>query len=136
VTDFKGIPIETHPGAASSPFVDALLRELQTLLEALVDSGEQGSIDLKSLPMGPGDSQRLRMALGEGEVTAVVQALGPTRVAETGFPGVWWVTHYNVHDEVVAERIEVTSVPAILESPSADVAEGLQRLRSALRGNA
>lgn len=136
MTDFKGIPIETEAGGASAGFVDALLRELQTLLEALVERGEEGSIDLKSLPMGPGDHLRLRAALGEGEVTAVIQALGPTRVIETAFPGVWWITHYNVHDEVVAERIEVTSVPEIVKSPSADVAEGLQRLRSALRGNA
>lgn len=136
MTDFKGIPIDTQPGAALSAFVDALLRELQTLLEGLVDRGEEGSIDLKSLPMGPGDYHRLRVALGEGEVTALVQALGPTRVAETAFPGVWWITHYNVHDEVVAERIEVTPIPEILKSPSADVAEGLQRLQSALRGNA
>lgn len=110
----------------------AVLREIETLLGALVEKGEEGSIDLSSLPLTPEDYDLLEETLGEGEVTAEVNSLGPSRIHETGIPGVWWVTHYNDDDEVMAEFIEVTYCPEILLTPEDDVKDGLEALRARL----
>lgn len=110
----------------------AIVNEIEAMLETLVLSGESASIDLRNLPMAPGDYEILRRILGEGEVSSVVQALGPTRVHETAVSGVWWVSHCNSDEEVVAEFIEVTRVPAILTTHADDVRDGLETLRRRL----
>jgi len=109
-----------------------LLHEIAFLLERLARDGASATIDLGSLPMRPGDRAILEGTLGQGEVSAEIQALGATRIRETAIHGVWWVTHCNSGDEVVAEFIEVTHFPAILAAPEEDVREGLSRLREAL----
>lgn len=131
----KVVPASEASGALTIP-ARAILHELAALLERLVDSGESGSIDLRSLPLGPGDHERLEAFLGQGEVSAVVEALGSTRVRETAVRGVWWVTHCNVDEEVVAELLEVTRCPAILETQPEDAREGLAELRARLQETA
>ncbi len=110
----------------------AVLREIEALLQKLVEEGEESSIDLSGLPLTPEDYDLLEEALGEGEVVAEVHSLGPTRIHETGIPGVWWVTHYNSDDEVLAEFIEVAWCPEILLTPEDDVKDGLEALRARL----
>jgi hydrogenase-1 operon protein HyaF len=109
----------------------ALLHELEGLLGAYVERGEPSSIDLRSLPLTPGDYDELREALGTGAVTARIEAVGPTDAFETLFPAVWWVTHRNERGEIVAELIEVCDVPALMRAPPEDAAAGLERLREA-----
>jgi HupH hydrogenase expression protein len=111
----------------------AILHEIKGMLEGLARAGKEDSIDLRSLPTGPGDYQRLKQLLGQGEVSATVEAMGPTRIYETVYPGVWWVTHFNADEEVIADRIEVTLQPQMLKSHPSDVTEGLERLRSCLQ---
>lgn len=110
----------------------AVLREVENLLERLVDAGEESSIDLTSLPLSPEDYDLLEEVLGEGEVSAEVTSIGPTRVHETGIPGVWWITHYNTDDEVMSEFIEVAYCPEILLTPEDDIKDGLEVLRARL----
>ena len=74
------------------------------------------------------DREQLHGLLGEGEVSATVEALGPTEVVETAYPGVWWVTYYGADGEVVAERIEVARMPDILAAQDPDMRAGLGRL--------
>lgn len=123
--------VSTHEDAAGT--VRAVLHEIAARLERLVDYGETGAIDLRSLPLAPGDRERLEMFLGQGEVDALVNALGPTRVRETAVRGVWWVTHCNADEETVAEFLEVTRLPAILETHADEVRESLDQLRERLR---
>lgn len=110
----------------------AVLREVENLLQKLLEEGEESSIDLSGLPLTPEDYDLLEETLGEGEVVAEVHSLGPTRIHETGIPGVWWVTHYNDEDEVLAEFIEVAWCPEILLAPEDDVKDGLEALRARL----
>jgi hydrogenase-1 operon protein HyaF len=110
----------------------AVLREIESRLQLLLEKGEEGSIDLSGLPLMPEDYDLLEETLGEGEVVAEVHSLGPTRIHETGIPGVWWVTHYNSDDEVLAEFIEVAWCPEILLTPEDDVKDGLEALRARL----
>jgi hydrogenase-1 operon protein HyaF len=110
----------------------ALLNEVARLLEKLLQTGEGGSIDLAGMPLSGEDYDLLDDVLGEGEVHAEVTALGATEVIEAGVPGVWWITHYNAAEEVMAEFIEVAFCPEILQSPPEDVKEGLEALRARL----
>jgi hydrogenase-1 operon protein HyaF len=106
-----------------------LLHEIAALAQALADKGEEGCIDLRSLPLAPGDYEHLRSLLGEGEARATVDVAGETIVRETAYAGVWWVTYYGADEEVVADRIEITLVPAILKSHPADIGAAAERLR-------
>ena len=94
-----------------SPQVLALLRELQGMHTALAEQNEENSIDIRSLPLSPADHETLLQFLGNGEVSATVNALGVSEIKETRFSGIWWLRHYNSHDEIVAELIEVTPLP-------------------------
>jgi len=88
---------------------------------------------LRSLPLSRGDYDELGLALGTGAVSASVDAIGPSEVRETRYPGVWRVTHRNEAGEVVADLLEVCDTPAILRSPAEDAADGLIRLKEALQ---
>lgn len=136
MNELKGIPIANAETPLATGNALPLLHEIETLLNELVTTGKAASIDLRSLPMLPGDYEQLRQWLGEGEVGATVEALGPTRVHETAVSGVWWVTHYNDDDQVVADFIEVAYVPEILKTHPADARQALETLRSRLSQSA
>ncbi len=110
----------------------ALLVEIAARLEQFVQQGVTSSIDLNSLPFAPGDYDQLRLLLGEGEVSAHIEAIGPSEIVETRYSGVWWVTHYNVEGDIVADSIEITTLPEILKSQPADIEEGLELLHAQL----
>lgn len=118
--------------AASHGNALPLLHEIAILLDDLAATGKSASIDLRSLPMLPDDYETLRAALGEGEVSATVNALGPTQVYETAVHGVWWITHRNAAGDVIAEFIEVTYSPGILTTHPADAHAAAEMLHSRL----
>ncbi len=129
MSGLKDIPVTvTAQPPAATQQVNAIVSEIESMLRTFVATGEAASIDLRSLPLFPGDYDALIDALGEGEVQATVRALGPTSIRETGYPGVWWVIHYNSADEVMAELIEVTDCPEILRSQKADLVDSLVQL--------
>ncbi|MEO8332560.1 MAG: hydrogenase expression/formation protein [Gallionella sp.] len=109
--------------------IRALLAEIAARLGKLVESGETGMIDLNSLPLAPGEYEQLRQTLGQGEVSARIEAIGPSEIIETRYPGVWWVTHYNVEGDIVADMLEIALIPEIIRSQPEDVHAGLERLR-------
>ncbi|MGI9344000.1 MAG: hydrogenase expression/formation C-terminal domain-containing protein [Gammaproteobacteria bacterium] len=113
--------------------VAPLLNEIRHALERLADSGEPTMIDLRGIPLAPGEDDALEAALGHGEVTATMNALGPSVIRETLIPGVWTVTHRNANDEIVGRYIEITKMPAILESQDADILRGIAELGERLR---
>lgn len=82
--------------------------------------------------MGPGDAAELAATLGEGELSAQLEAIGPSTIRETAFPGIWWVTHRNQDDQIIAQFLEVTFMPSILRSQAQDVRDGLETLTSKL----
>jgi hydrogenase-1 operon protein HyaF len=129
----RDIPITVVPTASDEALnAPALLSEIAVLLERLVESDATESIDLRSLPLAPADYACLEEVLGQGEVSAEIDAAGPTRVRETAVHGVWWVTHLNALGEPTAEFIEVTYAPEILKTHPSDAQAGLARLRSHL----
>jgi hydrogenase-1 operon protein HyaF len=132
-TNMKSIPIYAQSEEIYSiGNIRALLSEIAALLEKLGKTGETGMIDRNSLPFAPGEYEQLRQMLGQGEVSARIEAIGPSEIIETRYPGVWWVTHYNVEGDIVADILEVTAVPKILRSQPDDVIDGLARLKAQL----
>lgn len=108
----------------------ALISELAHLLEQFSDSGKRGAIDLRSLPMAPGEYERLRSLLDRGEVTVTLDLGGPTTIYETGFHGLWWVQHCTPDGETAAEYLEVSAVPDIVLADAADARRDARRLRA------
>ena len=124
-----------HPEAPVFPFqgnVRPLLNEVLHAVDRLLETGEPTTIDLASLPFGPGELEHLEAILGEGELTARLDALGTSSIRETAFPGVWWLEHRNSADEVVGRYLEITRTPEILSSQAADIAAGRARLEGQL----
>jgi hydrogenase-1 operon protein HyaF len=110
--------------------IDAILSELVSLLERLADGNSPGAIDLRSLPMSPQDRAELQRVLGDGEVQATVNARGLSKVRETRVSGVWWIEHFDLQGESVAEFIDVSRVPEILASASDEIAADARDLRA------
>ena len=132
-SNLKDISIYAQTGETYSVGnIRALLSEIAALLEKLVASGETGMIDLNSLPFAPGEYEQLRQTLGQGEISTRIEAIGPSEIIETRYPGVWWVTHYNVEGDIVADILEVTAIPEIIRSQPEDVRNGLARLKAQL----
>jgi hydrogenase-1 operon protein HyaF len=111
-----------------------LLHEVRHALERLLATGEETTIDLGALPLAPGEFDRIVEELGQGAVTAVLNALGLSEIRETRYSGVWLVTHRNVTDEVMGRYIEIARMPAVLLAQDADMRQGLAELQRALAG--
>lgn len=124
------IPVTTEVATGN---VEPLLHEIRHALKRLASGKEGTTIDLKSLPLAPGEEERIEATLGTGEVRAEVDALGPTVIQETSYPGVWLTTHKNADDAVVARFIEVTYIPELLRSQPEDIDAGIDRLETELR---
>ena len=106
-----------------------LLHEIRHALVQLLDTGETTSIDLRGLPMAPGELERLTDILGRGEIRAQLNALGKSKIYETSFPGIWLITHYNTNGEIMGKFIEITRMPEILEAQADDMKDALAALQ-------
>jgi hydrogenase-1 operon protein HyaF len=135
MAELTDIPIRIEqPDAEPRQFGNALpiLHQIRHALLRLAEQGEPTRIDLAAMPFGPGDEERLMSTLGRGEVEATVEALGPTRIWETRFPGVWVLDYANVEGERIALQIEIDEVPQMLRTATADIAEALAALDTEL----
>lgn len=129
----------TNPTACSGASEDVLthnvlplLHEIRHALGKWLESGDPTVIDLRAIPMAPGEEDELLARLGSGEIHARLSALGDSEIVETAYPGVWLVTHRNTAGETIGKYIEVCDIPQILKAPQEDVRAGLQRLQTEL----
>ena len=109
-----------------------LLHEIRHALTRWLEQGEEHVIDLRSIPLAPGEEDSLLEQLGEGEVKARLSILGPSDIIETRYPGVWLVTHCDENESIMGRFIEVCEVPGILKSQADDIRAGLERLENQL----
>ncbi len=117
-----------HAGNELTWNVKPILHEIRHALQKLLDSGETSIIDLRSIPLAPGEEDIIVETLGRGEVQARLDVLGPSDIYETRYTGVWLVTHYNDSDSIVSRFIEVTEMPDVLKSQREDVVHALDAL--------
>ena len=131
----KPTPIRFEPAAATDDCFQnslPLLHEIAHALRRLHLEGVATTLDLNAIPFGPGDERQLIEFLGTGEVSAKLEAMGESHIRESGFSGVWIIEHWSANGERVAFQIEITKLPAILETQTEDIAEGLSMLQEAL----
>ena len=112
--------------------VQPLLHEIGHALVKLLDDAGHTVIDLRSLPLAPGEEQKLLDILGHGEVHALLNALGPSEIIETRYPGVWVVEHLNNDREVIGKFIEICDIPDLLRAQQDDIRQGLEQLQAQL----
>ena len=117
-----------HVGTELTWNVKPILHEIRHALEKLLNEGETSIIDLRSIPLAPGEEETIIETLGHGEVHARLDVLGPSEIYETRFTGVWLVAHYNENDSIVSRFIEVTEMPDVLRSQREDVVYALDKL--------
>lgn len=108
-----------------------LLRQLEQALEDLLATGESTVIDLGAMPFSRQDEEDLRTQLGRGEVSATLNAFGPTLIEETAVPGVWLIEHRDADDRRLTLQLEVARIPSILVTPDDDIGDGLAVLKAA-----
>lgn len=126
-----GVKVESLP-AGMTGNIDPLLHEVKHALLHLRDTGQSTTIDLSTLPFGPGEKERLIEFLGHGEVDARVSALNTTQIRESAFPGVWIVEYQAPDGGPLATHIEVTRIPTLLQTPEPDLADSLAGLAQKL----
>jgi hydrogenase-1 operon protein HyaF len=136
MTSLDDIPIRVEDQAANTDFGNALpiLSEVRHALARLIETGDPTQIDLGAMPFGPGDEARLMALLGNGEVSATIDALGPTRIRETAFGGVWIVEYLNTDEQRVALHLEIGEVPRILRPQPGDLDEAVAAIDARLAG--
>jgi hydrogenase-1 operon protein HyaF len=121
-----------HSGNELTRNVEPILHEIRHALEKLINEGEGSIIDLRSIPLAPGEEEAITQTLGHGEIHTRMDALGPSEIYETRFAGVWMVTHFNDSESIVSRFIEVTWLPDVIESQRDDVINALDRLDTEL----
>ena len=129
MTSLADIPVNVE---AATGNVYPLLHEIRHALKRVANGQEGTTIDLRSLPLAPGEEEQIESVLGAGEVRAEFDSLGKTVVQETSYAGVWLVTHWNTEQEIVARFVEVTRIPGILKSQQEDIEQGIDRLAADL----
>lgn len=136
MTSLGDIPVMLGDQAATTDFGNALpvLSEVRHALARLIETGDPTQIDLGAMPFGPGDEERLMALLGNGEVTATIDALGPTRIRETAFGGVWIVEYLNADEQRVALHLEIDEVPRMLRPQPGDLDDALSAMDARLAG--
>lgn len=130
------IPIRVEYAAANqassirlSPAGTAVIDDIERLLDDYRAFGHAGAIDLRWLPLLPGDIEHLKNILGTGEVEATIAALGSSSAQETAIQCVWWITHRGTDDATIGHWIEITEVPSLLRSDRSAIPYALQALR-------
>lgn len=127
--DKPAATVAARPGASAQ----AILSEVAASAVHFAATGETASIDLRCLKSMPEERRMLNVLLGQGEVTAVVEALGNSEIHETAIPCVWLVRHRNTEDELVGELIEIAEVPEVVAGDRKAVLPRLEALRHAWR---
>lgn len=131
------IPVEATcqsvPGSVATGNVVPLLYEVRHALQELLNDGTETIIDLRAIPLGPGEEERIAETLGRGEVQVRLSALGPSEIFETRYPGVWMSTHRNQDGVVIGRYIEVCMIPPLVRSQDEDIRTGLEALDARLQ---
>ena len=115
------VKFNIHNGNELTQNVKPLLHEIKHALESLIENGKTSIIDLRSIPLAPGEEDKILSTLGTGEVQAQLNTLGLSEIIETQYAGVWIVTHYNDDNNIISRFIEVTTMPSILSSQTEDI---------------
>lgn len=128
----NSIGVRVEGGLADTGNALPVMHEVLHALRRLDSQAESTTIDLRAIPFGPGDEQRLLDMLGSGEIRATIDSLGRTDIRETRFHGAWIVDHYDVAGTRIGLQVEITDCPALIQTPKEDISEAVAALESVL----
>lgn len=112
--------------------VQPILHEVRHGLSKLLQANENSIIDLRSIPLAPGEEEKIIEDLGYGEVYVTLNALGLSEIYETQYKGVWLITHYNAEHNIIGRFLEITYAPEIIKSQPEDMKLSLEQLQQKL----
>jgi hydrogenase-1 operon protein HyaF len=121
------MPSLPEPGAGNdvAGARDVLELFLSHLDRWLVSGAELPALDLKGLAA---DSLRvLNETLGEGEVSAIVDASHEIRIQETVFPGVWREQHFDAGGALLHDYLLAAPIPPVVTGIARERAEAQLR---------
>lgn len=110
--------------------INSVVTEIKALIERLLSNGERGEIDIKNLPLSSGDKKKLDELLGVGEVSVLLDVMGETRITETSYAGVWRIVHRDGEGRVLADSVEVASIPSFVEVDRVEIKKSLDQLNN------
>ena len=119
-----------HPSRGDN--AHALLHEIVSLLEHLLEHDEPSHIDLQAIPLTTEDLELLAEVLGEGDINAEILDYGVTRISASGIPGVWWVVQLDDNEQTIGQFIEINYCPEALIAEDEDIREGRDALKARL----
>ncbi|MEN8176290.1 MAG: hydrogenase expression/formation C-terminal domain-containing protein [Pseudomonadota bacterium] len=129
----ESIGVRVEPSLEATGNLLPVLHEILHALRQFTQTGEPTVIDLAAIPFAPGDEENLMEMLGGGEIRITVDSLGPTYIRETRYHGVWLVDYRSEADDRIGLQIEITDIPSLVRTPTADLgdaAAALQRFLS------
>jgi hydrogenase-1 operon protein HyaF len=122
------MPSLPEPGAGNDVAgARDVLQVFLTHVDAWLAGGaEQPALDLKGLAA---DSLRvLNETLGEGEVSAIVDASDEIRIQETVFSGVWRQQHFDASGALLHDYLLAASIPPVVIAIARERAEAQLRV--------
>jgi hydrogenase-1 operon protein HyaF len=131
MSGLNAIPVRVETGPEDNHRTENLkpvLLQIENALRELIEHATETVIDLAAMPFSAQDEDDLRKLLGGGEVSATIDAFGPTLVEETAYPGVWLVEHQDAERRRLTLHLEITRIPKLLVTPRDDLADGLAAL--------
>jgi len=134
--NIEAIPVKietTQHSSQPEQLVFGLLQEIHAHLQRLQQDGQTFRIDLKSLPLSEHNRSQLIALLGQGEISCEFNSSGSSRIYETAYSGIWWITHYSPDQQIMAEFIDICLIPDILASHPDDVLDAEKRLAHYLK---
>ena len=133
MSELNSIPVRVEAGPENKHRTENLkpvLLQIENALRELIEHTTETVIDLAAMPFSDQDEHDLRELLGSGEVSATIDAFGPTLVEETAFPGVWLVEHQDAERRRLTLHLEIAPIPTLLVTPRDDLADGLAALKA------
>lgn len=92
--------------AGARDVLQAFVSHLQVWL---AEGGDPVALDLAAAP--PATLRVLNETLGEGEVSAIVDGVGETRIQETVFSGVWREQHFQADGALLHDMLLAAPIP-------------------------
>lgn len=118
-------------GGYSTDNLRPVMLQIEQALGDLIRSGVGTVIDLAAMPFSEQDERGLRDRLGRGEVSATIDAFGPSLIEETAYAGVWLIEHKDAEGRRLTLHVEVARVPQLLQTPADDLPDALAALHRA-----
>ncbi len=117
-----GMNIYQPPILPEPDELDGVVRGFDVLTEIMQHMRDYKSdapthiVDISDL--NTADLDFVNQGLGEGEVSITVDGISPIRIQESVLAGLWRIQHFDDHDQLIRDELEVAAIPSVVISAS------------------